>query len=79
MTIKELEIIASSDKLIDMLIYARCQLVDLDIAMNIPDLRSDYMRLHHTFKSIQEEINRISPYFRQKCVFRKGQSNNINR
>ena len=78
MTIKELEIIASSDMLIDMLVYARCQLLDLESAFNISDLKSDYTHLHHTFKSIQDEINRISPHFKQKCIYRKGQSDNIN-
>ena len=78
MTIKELEIIASSDMLIDMLVYARCQLLDLESAFNISDLKSDYTHLHQTFKSIQDEINRISPHFKQKCIYRKGQSDNIN-
>lgn len=73
MTIKELEIIASSDMLIDMLVYARCQLLDLDKTFNIPDLRSDYSNIHHTLKSIQENIESISPSFTPKCIYRRGQ------
>lgn len=71
MTIKELEILSASDALIDLIVYARCQLLDLDRKLNIPDLRCEHSKLHDTYKSIKDEIDRISPNYKPKCIYRR--------
>lgn len=71
MTLKELEIIASSEELCDLIIYARCQLLNLQLKMNMADFRCEHNRIHHTLKSIKDEVDRVSPHYHQKCVFRR--------
>lgn len=74
MTIKELEILISNDSLLDMLIYARCQLNDLGVSMNIAELKFDRSKLFNTLKAIKTEIDNTSPNFVAKCVYRRGQN-----
>ena len=73
MTIKELEILISNDELLDLLIYARCQLDNLGTGMNIAQFKYDRSKLFNTLKNIKTEIDEISPSFTAKCVYRRGQ------
>lgn len=73
MTIKELEILISNDSLLDMLIYARCQLNDLGVGMNITELKYDRSKLYNTLRAIKTEIDNTSPNFVAKCIYRRGQ------
>lgn len=76
MTIKELEIIISHDNLIDLLIYARCQLCDLGVAMHISDLHFRRYKLYDTLNSLREEIDKIKPNYKTKCVYKKNAISN---
>lgn len=75
MTVKELEILITNDELLDMLIYARCQLNNLGVSMGIPAIRYDRSKLFNTLKSIKTEVESISPHFVAKCVYRRGTEN----
>ena len=72
MTIKEIEILASSDLLMDMLVYARCQIHDLGSKFNLPDLRYEHTRLYDTLKSIQTEVKSQAPLYEPKYLYRAG-------
>ncbi len=72
MTIKEIEILISNDYLMDMLVYARCQLCDLGISMHIADLRFERCKLFDTLKDIKREVDEISPAYQARCTYRKG-------
>lgn len=71
MTIKELEIIASSDDLLDMLIYARCQFDNIGTGMNIAQFKYDRNKLFHTLKEIKTEVDKIAPDYEAKCIYRR--------
>ena len=71
MTIKEIEILIANDYLMDMLVYARCQLNDLGVSFNLPDLRFERSKLFSTLKNIQDEVSKLNPTYNQISVFRR--------
>ena len=75
MTIKEIEILITYDYLMDMLVYARCQLNDLGTSMKISDLCFERSRLFQSLDSIKTEVEKINPTFEPVCVYRRGAKN----
>lgn len=71
MTIKEIEILIANDYLLDMLVYARCQLYDLGGAFNLPDLRFERSSLFSTLKNIQTEVEKLNKVYEPVSVYRR--------
>ena len=71
MTIKEIEILIANDYLMDMLVYARCQLNDLGGAFNLPDLRFERSSLFSTLKNIQTEVEKLNKVYEPVSVYRR--------
>ena len=74
MTIKELEIIISDDDLLDMLIYARCQLSNFGREHGLPELQYDRSKLYNTLYQLKNEVDKISPSYKPICVFKRMKS-----
>ena len=62
----------------DMLVYARCQSEDLGVAFHLSDLKYNRSALYHTLKCLKDEIDKISPGYKAKCIYRRTEYKDIN-
>lgn len=71
MTIKELEILASDENLLDLLTFARCQLLNLHYTQGIPQYRNDQSLVRDTLYEIRDTVEKKKPNFECQARYRR--------